>query len=232
MSRRCLGSTLHWGIWTSAAASLLFLVVPGPHVPSAGASDDPQPDVVRVEEDWSLQLNVPGDEVDAPQFFTVMSPLNQLNSAYAQFLWNYRELPEFVSGGLQVQGWLDEEDVDIREAADGSLSQDAETVTWTQRMETNGSLVKFRVVQGQSPTWGAFGGQSTEVVVAEAMPNLNQYSPQASKSNSGVSYGSNRVSLLVIQEVRRYSVDGLVSRDTQPVVVFRLKQTDSNHNFD
>ena len=228
MKRMELGKRFRWEVAASCAALITLLVLPGPQVPPAGASEGDQPAVMRVEEDWRLSLNEPGDDVDAPQFYTAMSPHHHLDSAYAQVLWNYRELPEFEAGGLQVQGWLDEEDVDLREAGHGNLSQDAESVTWTQRLETDGNLVKFRIVQGHSSTWGSFGGDSTEVNIAAPVANLNHYSPLTSKANSGVSYGSNRVSLLIITEVRYYGADGnLIWLDRQPVIVFTLQAASS-----
>ena len=72
---------------------------------SAQAAGAP-PDVLvimRVEEDWEVVLNEPGSDVNAPQFHTVMSPFGDLDSLYAQITWNYRELPDFEAGGLQIQ---------------------------------------------------------------------------------------------------------------------------------
>lgn len=222
MKRRESGKKFRWEIVASGLVPFALLVLPGPQVPPAGAEEGGQTIVIRVEEDWRLILNEPGDQVDAPQFHTVMSPFVHLDSAYVQVVWNYRELPDFAAGGLQVQGWLDEDAVDLREIDGGNLSQNAETVTWTQRLETTENIVKLQVVNGHSTTWGSFGGESTQVGVGAPVPNLNQYSPAVSKSNSGVSYGSNRVSLLVISEVRYYGVDGLIWRDTQPRVVVCL----------
>ena len=58
--------------------------------------------VVRVEEDWMLVLNEPDGNVDSPQFHTVMSPFSDASSFFAQVLWNYRETPDFVTGGVQL----------------------------------------------------------------------------------------------------------------------------------
>ena len=220
-------------------AAVLFLTVPavasepaeasspvvasGPGVASAPvvASGEAQEPVIRVEQDWRLVLTEPDDAVLAPQLHTVMSPFGNLNSLYAQVTWNYAELPDFEEGGLQIQAW-EGEDCSFHRSFNGQgLSGIAETVRWTQVMETNGNTLSCKIVNGQSTTWGSFGGQSMGVNGSAAVPNLNQYDTGVSVGNSLVTYGANRVRLLVITEVRRYGEDGLLSVESNPRVIFR-----------
>ncbi len=219
--RRCCGS---WPVAVSAGlASLWLLLLPGGQIVPASAGDE-GPRVIRVEQDWQLVLNEPGSDISAPQLHTVMSPREDLNGAYAQVSWNYRELPEFVPGGLQVQAWNSELNLGIHSVGELPLWRDAETITWTQQLETNGSTLTFKIINGRSVSWGQFGGDNMQIVLPVSMDRLNLYSSSVTQSGSWVTYGSNRVSLLQITEVRRYGVDGLLSRDTTPVVVFRYTE--------
>ena len=214
-------------------AAVLFLTVPAvaseptqapdPVVASApvAGSEEPQEPVVRVEQDWRLVLTEPDDALSAPQLHTVMSPFGNLNSLYAQVTWNYAELPVFEDGGLQIQAW-DGEDCNFHRSFSGQgLSGVAETVRWTQVMETNGSTLSCKIINGQSTTWGSFGGSSMGVNGSAAVANLNHYDTGVSVGNSLVTYGANRVQLLVITEVRRYGAEGLLSVESNPRVVYR-----------
>jgi hypothetical protein len=89
------------GHWKSAAPALLALLGSATFWPSF-ASAPVSERVVRVEEDWELDVNEPNDDTTAPQFHTVMSPMPDLASYHAQTLWNYRETPDFVAGGVQL----------------------------------------------------------------------------------------------------------------------------------
>ena len=189
-------------------------------IPTA-ATDQPQDPVVRVEQDWRLVLNEPDDAVLAPQLHTVMSPLGHLDSFYAQVTWNYRELPDFEEGGLQIQAWDGEECTIQGSFGAEGLSTTAETISWTQVLETDGATLSFKITNGQSTTWGSFGGPHMEVRGNAALPNLNGYSTGVSLGHSVVTYGGNRVQLLVITEVRRYGADGLLDVDSAPKIVFQ-----------
>lgn len=208
-----------------AAAFLLFLCLPARQTPPAVA-DGSSGTVMRVEEDYELVLNEPGSERASPQFHTVMSPYNHVLSGYAQVSWNYRELPEFAAGGLQIQAWKGENDYEGKDIGDEPLSRDAETIAWTQVLETDDHQLTFKIINGQSLSWGAFGGDELSIVVLPVtVGNLNRYSSTISKSNSWISYGSNRVNLLQIKEVRRYGSSGnLVSRDTTPKVIYQATE--------
>ena len=55
--------------------------------PPAQAEGENPPAIIRIEEDWILILNEPNDAMFAPQFHTVMSPFNDLESVYLQVIW-------------------------------------------------------------------------------------------------------------------------------------------------
>ena len=197
----------------------LLLMLPSHQLLVAGAADGPT--VYRVEEDWRLVLNEPGTDIDAPQFHTLMSPTAYGDQIYALVSWNYRELPDFAAGGLQLQGWAGDDCVDELSVGENSLSRDAETITWTQRLECTGGPLRFTVVNGQSLSWGMFGGWGITVSLDAGVNSLANYSPTVSKDNSCVTFGSNRVNVLMITQVRRYYTDGSMSTDTTPRIVFQ-----------
>ena len=174
--------------------------------------------VIRVEEDWELVVNEPNDNTKAPQFHTVMSPFGDLNSFYAQTLWNYREAPNFVAGGVQLASYDGETLIRQRSIEYGTLSTSAETITWTQALQTDGTVLTFSILDGVSTTWGAFGRDmyiSSQAYLAQ----LNGYAPEVSAANSCVTYGSNRVQSLTIKRVRYYGASGLLYVDNTERVV-------------
>jgi len=198
-----------------------LVLLPAQHLPIAGAADGGPP-ITRIEEDWELVLNEPGAELTTPQFHTVMSPYTNVDSYYVQVSWNYRALPDFVAGGLQLQAQNGDDNLALRSDREEPLSNDAETIRWTQRLETHGTDLVFKIVNGQSVSWGSFGGEGTRVQLDASVANLDGYSTSASAANSWITYGSNRVTLLRITQVRFYSHHELVSTDSTPVIVFRL----------
>lgn len=205
--------------WLAAAAALIVLAGPA-HVPADESDSDP---VIRVEEDWLLWVGEPNDAIYSPQFHTVMSPVGHTDSYFFQVTWNYRELPEFLPGGFQVQSWQGETDLDTQSINSVELSQTAETITWTQVLETNGAQIAFSVTDGVSSSWGQFGHPETTIIHDGSIPNLNRYSPDISQANSWITYGHNRVNLLKIRAVRYFGPNGLLHEDTTERVVHVFK---------
>lgn len=190
-------------------------------VPRADSADVLVEPVIRVEEDWVLVLNEPDDAVDSPQFHTVMSPDNHVDSYYAQVTWNYKESPEYRAGGLELSACDGEEVVRSRGVEYRQLSTSAETITWSQSLETDGTALKFSIFNGNGATWGTFG-KDMNIDMDAYLPLLNAYTPTVSQENSCVTLGTNRVDLLMITQVRRYGISGLLSVDNTPRIVFDL----------
>ncbi|MFH1109138.1 MAG: hypothetical protein V1790_08100 [Planctomycetota bacterium] len=206
------------------AGALFFAFSAGSPAPAAEGGPGPFAEpVIRVEEDWKLDLNQPDGSVDSPQFHTIMSPYTDVDSFYAQVLWNYRETPDFTAGGVQLQSYAGESLIRRRSMEFGQLSTSAETITWTQSLTTDGVALSFEVTNGQSTTWGTFG-TNMRISSDANLPDLSGYSPDVSAQESCVTYGGNRVDLLVITEVRYYGVSGLLGVDNTPRVVFQLDQ--------
>lgn len=220
MRNNILKSYLRRGGLTVLVGAAAILLAPNSRVLSEEL-DVAEP-VIRVEEDWKLILNEPDDGVDSPQFHTVMSPYGDVDSTYAQVLWNYRETPDYREGGVQLQCYDGDYLLRRRSIEYGQLSTRAEAITWTQALETTGLEIIFEVFNGSSDTWGSFGHDmriSSEVSVA----GLSNYDPKVSQENSCITYGSNRVDKLVITEVRYYGEDGLIAVESAERVVFDIE---------
>lgn len=186
--------------------------------PAEGGTIPTEP-VIRIEEDWYLVLNEPSDELEAPQFYTTMSPGDTLDWFYAVVIWNYRELPEYAPGGLQLQSWFGDTRLRRRSVGAQMLSTTAETIAWTQVLETDGTQLSFEITNGQSATWGEFG-RDMKIYEYAFLPNLNAYDTNQSVENACITYGANRVDALVITQVRRYGRNGLISIDWTPKIVY------------
>ena len=180
--------------------------------------------VFRVEEDWELVLNQPGAELESPQFHTVMSPSAGLQSTYFQATFNYRDAETYAPGGMQVQAVRGSDVSAIKEVGSAPLSTTAETVTWTQQIRLKDGTLRFLIKNGQSSSWGSFGGASMLLNTTSTLPNLNGYTTSTSVGNSLITYGSNRVNTLSITRVRYYGSDGsLLHTDESPKLVYVLQ---------
>lgn len=205
--------------WALAPAVLVALVA-GVLVSSTRAIDLGA-SVKKVEEDWELVLNDPDTNVNAPQVTCVISPVNHTDGVYAALELNHGTLPEYTAGGLQLQVWNGEDWLTVRDHADTSLQNSGEVVTWTRRMWLNDGKLTFRVLNGNSTSWGTFGdNENIKLSISSSLSNLNLYSPDVSKANSGVGFGAQRVQSLVLKRVRYYDGSGnLLLEDPTPRVV-------------
>jgi hypothetical protein len=121
---------------------------------------------------------------------------------------------------MQLQAW--HYDALLARSAFGSndLSTVSETVTWTQVSRTDGTALVIKIANGDSITWGEFGGSTLTLVGIVPLENLNEYSTHVSVENSGITFTAHRVRQLRIKEVRRYAGDGtLLSVDCDPRVI-------------
>jgi len=188
---------------------------------ASAAADDAPYDVARVEEDWELVIDQPDTDKNGPQVTCTISP-HALRSGYAAFDVNYHTQPNYYLGGLQLHAWSPLEPIVTRNfPANDMLATPGETITWTQTMSLNDWRLKFQVINGQSQTWGSFGGHEHSVTVWAWLWNLNGYSPEVTVANSGVSFASNRVTSLTLKAVRWYDAAGeLIQESTTPRVVY------------
>ena len=120
-----------------------------------------------------------------------------------------------------MQAWNGESLVLQKRFNGSSLSTVGKTISWTQRMEADGCRLSWRIQNGQSTTWGAFGGYYMEIDGQTIIPTLNGYSSETSVQHALITYGVNRVIRLQITRVRLYGEDDvLVSTDNTPKVIY------------
>jgi hypothetical protein len=206
-----------WGFQSAVVfgAILSILLLPMALKAQSGST------VMKVEEDWELVLVEPSPEVAAPQVTCSISPLGNVDGVYAALELNHGTLPSYTAGGLQLQAWNGESWLTVRDYDNTTLHHSGEVVTWTSRMVLSGGLLTFRVANGSSTSWGAFGsGGNIKLSLVSTLSNLNAYSPDLSAAHSGIGFGSQRVQSLKLKQVRYYDGSGnLLSTDTTPRVV-------------
>lgn len=209
-----------------AALSVLYVLLSSPLSFTAAAEGPPA--VLRVEEDWELMVSSPDSTTTAPQVTCATFPVSESTSLCAVFELNHQTQPSFVSGGIQLQIWEGPRLLDSRKfPRSETMASPGERVTWTQTMTlapgAQESYLTFEIVNGQSATWGLFGGQGyLRSTVATSLQDLNDYNPRLSVLNSGVGYAANRVQSLTLREVRLVLSDGQVLRDTTVRSVYPL----------
>lgn len=180
--------------------------------------------IVRVEEDWVLEVRHPDPDTNAPQVTCVFAPTADVDFGYAEFAVNHHTYPSYVPGGLQLVVWSGGQPIVINNDPDGGvLSQPNETVTWTQSLSlSDEGILTFGVKNGTSQTWGAFGNDGRlSLRTVAPLSDLSGYSTDVSVRNSGIGFASNRVEVLKITAVRRYTADGSMITDPNVYTVFQ-----------
>jgi hypothetical protein len=170
----------------------------------------------RIEEDWQVVLSSPDQDLNCPQFSTVMSPTGADQDPSLVFKLNYRDQPNYQAGGLSAQVWQNSNFVSNSDQGTAQCATTGETITWTQRMSLSGGNINFKVLSGNSTTWGQFGMNDTDLAVstASSLSGLSSYSPTNSVTKSGATYGANRVTSMTLLRVRYYQGSTLLSTDT------------------
>ena len=206
--------------WPHAAAAAWLAMLMFNH-PTAQAEGDAL-HVVRVEEDWELVVGDPDTENNAPQVTAVMSPGGNLDGYYVALEVNFQSQPAYAPGGVHLQLWQGAQCVATKKFPDQSrLAVTGEVVRWTQSMTVENGVLQFEVTDGDSQTWGDFGGQGyLKIAVDGAASHLDNYRPEVSVAHSGVCFAKNRVQSLTLKQVRVTASNGTVVTDQEPRSVF------------
>ena len=188
---------------------------------AATAFGQSTPTIVRVEEDWVIEISAPDIDASAPQIITALSSTERLADVHSVFEINHSNFPSYTPGGLQMQVWSGDSLLVYKNSAKtGTLNTANETITYTTSMTISGPKIIFEVKNGNSTTWGTFG--TTGRLRAELDTHqlgFSRYSPETSVANSYVGYASHRVKKLALKQVRYYSALGLVRTDTTERIV-------------
>lgn len=197
----------------------------------SGGEEDPFAgvDIIRVEEDWVLDIADPDPAADCPQVVTVFGPSDPVYGTHCLFELNHGTMPDFVEGGMQLQVWWGDYLVGYKQQhAPTEFYVAIERVTYTTvtRIDINGDLDMY-VKNGQSVTWGTFGESAALwIELATSRTNLNDYDAENSVQHSKVSYGANRVNRFVRKEVRYYTAIGLHHTDATERVIHELAEAE------
>lgn len=177
------------------------------------------PSVVAVEEHWELCLGEPDADRSAPQTTMVLSPDGDLEGVQFLFTLNHVTAPEYEPGGMQVQIWDGDHLEESAAAETGALAYNQETVRWVQRLSLENETLTFQVVDGESETWGGFGGGQLSLSLTTSLTSLNGYKPGVSLTESQVGYAENRVVSLILTKLVWTTDDGEVHEMNAPIAV-------------
>ncbi|MFN0199654.1 MAG: hypothetical protein ACKVT0_23110 [Planctomycetaceae bacterium] len=168
-----------------------------------------EPSIVRIEEDWVVEVSNPEEELSSPQIITSMSSTDELADVHAIFELNHRTLPEYAAGGMGLQLWSNDTNLENRwSPKTASLSFEDETIYYTMRMELQEGNIDFEVRNGYSTTWSSFGNYGyLKVGTTTTQTSLSQYDPEVSVANSRIAFAKHRVQRFGILRVRYYTHD-------------------------
>jgi hypothetical protein len=173
-----------------------------------------QAQVVRIEEDWVVQIAVPDQPTDAPQITTTMAPFPNSNLQF-QVNINHAQGSEFVAGGVQVRALADDQTIqEVHKHPNVRLTQTGEVIHWTTAIHKHESGYWFGLVGGSGQTWGQLGGVGWYISAPNNSdaPSLEQYHYQRSIDQSEVGYAGHRVHSLKLLRVRVYYANGYVAQ--------------------
>lgn len=168
-----------------------------------------QDTVIRIEEEWELQLNTPNSFRGSPQIETVLAPTGSAEGITARFLINKRTSFDAQVGGLQMQIMQGNVVLAAADLSEVALNTPGEKVLWTQRLSLNKGLLTFEILNGSSVTWGKFPGKADfSLSVQTNLTNLNGYHPNVTAAESNVDFGQPRVNKLILRKARTYTNNG------------------------
>ncbi len=159
--------------------------------------------LVRIEADWSMIVATPNSAKSSPQVGIQHTPYTGCDY-YFQFHLNFNQNPSYSAGGLEIEAWQVSTNSLLSQstAKSGSLNTTAETVTWTDYMDTTGNVLKYGVKNGNSTTWGSFS--LGPLTLPGTYTNLNNFNAYYTLANSGALYGGQRLTSLNPTTVRLY----------------------------
>ncbi len=197
-----------------------WLLVAATYLAASPAAADDLP-IIRVEEDWRVEVGTPAPEDHAPQIVTVLSPVGNLEREHSVFELNHTTYPDYAPGGMQLQCWRRDWLSGYGSTPHGQKLYHAnEVVLFTSSMEIDDDVLEFQITNGTSLTWSSFGGNGyLKTRYNTTLNNLGGYSPDVSVANSRVAFASHRVKKLVLSRIRYYSQEGLVVTDDTPRIV-------------
>ena len=159
-------------------------------------------DIIRIEEDWEIQVAAPWPDRNTPELVASMGPVADESESVVSLLINHATYPEYRAGGVQLQVWKNEQLMGRSTFAHNrQLATANEIIRFTLVMAMGSGKLKFQVTSGTSSTFGEFGGGNW-IEAPTSLTSLASYSPAASIYRSALSVGRNRLSKYQINQVR------------------------------
>jgi hypothetical protein len=179
------------------------------------------PEITMILEQWEVKVADPDVDTNSPQLSTIMTPDNSHPEDFFAFELNHSTIPEFSPGGMQVQYWSGDQLSKYQYSATNELIDESpDTIIWTQRLSLNNGQLRFQIINGDSESFGDFGGSALFTLTTPSnLQSLNAYSYEESAKYSNVTYGTNRVEKMQLKRVRFYSGSTLVKQMNTPIVV-------------
>ena len=81
------------------------------------------------------------------------------------------------------------------------------------------AICRFEWSDGESETWGTFGGDDLTLSSPTSLTSLNSYRPGVSLSESQVGYAENRVASLTLTKLVWVTEDGVVHEQNAPIPI-------------
>jgi hypothetical protein len=185
--------------------------------------------IVRVEEDWLLDVGVTDENCSAPEIVTVFGPGDPNQGLHAVLEMNHSTYPTFVRGGMQLQCWWGGWFLGSKRHFNAAeLLTTVERIQFTCVTKIADGRLTLEVKNGESVTWGTFGGDgSLRLRLWSDRHTLNSYNPNHSLTHSRVTFGANRVNRYLRTEIRYYTADGDVITDGTDCYVHQLAESNA-----
>lgn len=163
-------------------------------------------DVTQIDENWQVQIGTPNSSIGSPQLTFLISPTGDTSGYYAILTVNQRD---GAVGGLQLT--LYNGDTAVSGASQtysntSTLATTSEKISWTTSMSYASGTLTVSVGNLNSTTWGNDNKTILTVSTAATLNYLNSYdlTGGVSAANSGVDYGNQRVSSVIIKSIIPY----------------------------
>lgn len=212
-------------VYKSTLAQLAVLACAVLAVSASGrAQGQTPPGTDEVQEDWVLVIQATSPEETAPQIANVISPVGNIDAEYGVLELNHTTQPDYQDGGIQLQRWNGSFLCDYRPSTSNNRLQTAnETISYTMTMKVANGNLNFGVQNGQSQTWGTFGGNGSQwrSQTGSAYVDLSQYDRKVSTDHTRVCFASNLVSTFTQTQVRYYQAGQLLKTDTTKIEVYK-----------
>lgn len=214
-------------IAAALCTATLALVIAVPGVCNA-TPDVETKKLVRIEEDWVVLIKNPDHKIASPQVLICMTPDGQFLADYALLEINHGSRPDWLAGGIQLQGWKGVANVSLFNCPKTAvLDRGYDRIKFTTSIEAKGDgYTTFAIKNGKSKTWGTFGTTSTtpiQVRVPSTRTDLTGYSRTHSVKQTHVTHGAHRVTMMYQRRVRYYFSDGTAQVDDAYKILHRFQ---------